>query len=193
MVIASELRAGMALRLEGQIYKVLEAEFKAGSAKLDGVVKTKLSNVRSGRLWEPHFRPQERLENLDIERRTLEFLFADQERSTFMDPDNFEQFEIPASLLGAAGGFLESGMMVPVEFYAGEPIGVLLPDVAEARVSSTAPASHAQQDSAWKEAILENGISVRVPLFIAPGDTIRLNVRDLRYLSRGKNERKRSA
>lgn len=84
-------------------------------------------------------------------------------------------------------------MMVPVEFYAGEPIGVLLPDVAEARVSSTAPASHAQQDSAWKEAILENGISVRVPLFIAPGDTIRLNVRDLRYLSRGKNERKRSA
>ena len=193
MVIASELRAGMALRLEGQIYKVLEAEFKAGSAKLDGVVKTKLSNVRSGRLWEPHFRPQERLEDLDIERRRLEFLFADQAKSTFMDPENFEQFEIPASLLGAAGGFLESGMIVPVEFYGNEPIGILLPDVAEAQVSTTAPASHAQQDSAWKEAILENGASMRVPLFIAPGDTIRVDVRSLRYVSRGKNERKRSA
>jgi elongation factor P len=193
MVIAAELKAGMALLLEGRIYKVLETEFKAGSAKLDGVVKTKLSNVRSGRLWEPHFRPLERLETLEIERRTLEFLFSDRERSTFMDPESFEQFEVPAEVLGPGGAFLESGMMLPVEFYAGEVIGVLVPDVAEARVGSTAPASHAQQDSAWKEAVLENGLVLRVPLFVGPGDTIRVDVRDLRYLGRGRSERKRSA
>lgn len=192
MVIASDLKTGMALRVEGQIYKVLDAHFKAGSAKLDGIVKAKLSNVHSGRLWEPHFRPQERLEILEIERRNLEFLFADHEHFTFMDPENFEQFELPATILGPGGAFLESGMRLPVEFYDDEPIGVLLPDIAETRVSSTAPASHAQQDSAWKEAVLENGLSVRVPLFIAPGDIIRVDVRDLRYLGRGRSERKRA-
>lgn len=67
MVIASELRAGMAIRIEGEIYKVLEAESKAGAAKLGGVVKTKLRNVTTGRAWGPHFRPQERLEDLELE------------------------------------------------------------------------------------------------------------------------------
>ena len=66
MVIASELCEGMTVRREGQIYKVLEVEAKAGAAKMGGVVKTRLLNVRSGRLWEPHFRPQERLEDLEL-------------------------------------------------------------------------------------------------------------------------------
>jgi|SRR5690242_14902240 len=68
MVIASELHQGTVVRIEGQIYKVLELESKAGAAKMGGVVKTKMINVRSGRGWEPHFRPQERLEDLPIER-----------------------------------------------------------------------------------------------------------------------------
>ena len=58
MFIAAELKEGMVIRIEGQIYRVLEAESKAGAAKLGGVVKTKLSNVRSGHIWEPHFRPK---------------------------------------------------------------------------------------------------------------------------------------
>ena len=76
MVIASELKAGMAIRIEGGIYKVLEVESKAGAAKLSGLVKTKLSNVDSGRLWEPHFRLQERLENvaLDVRGHPVELL-----------------------------------------------------------------------------------------------------------------------
>ncbi|MGB7864145.1 MAG: hypothetical protein WCF74_12195, partial [Candidatus Sulfotelmatobacter sp.] len=62
MVIASELKAGTVIRIDRHIYRVLEVESKAGAAKLGGVVKTKLNDVRSGRMWEPHFRPQERLE-----------------------------------------------------------------------------------------------------------------------------------
>ncbi|HMK22791.1 MAG TPA: hypothetical protein VK466_10685, partial [Terriglobales bacterium] len=71
MVIASDLRAGTAIKIEGQIYKVLEVESKAGAAKMGGVVKTKLVNAKSGRMWEPHFRPLEKLEDLQLERRTL--------------------------------------------------------------------------------------------------------------------------
>ena len=95
MFTAGELKEGMVMRIEGEIYRVLEAESKAGTAKLGGVVKTKLSNVRSGHVWEPHFRPQERLEELQLERRMLEFVFAAGDTLTFMSPQTFEQFEVP--------------------------------------------------------------------------------------------------
>jgi elongation factor P len=193
MIIASELRAGMVIRIEGQIYKVLEVESKAGAAKMGGVVKTKLVNARSGRMWEPHFRPQERLEDLQLDRRMMEFLYADAETCTFMRPDTFDQIDVPDAILGAAKNFLQPGMELPVEFFADEPISVVFPDVAEARIANTAAPSHSQQDSAWKEAVLENGLAVRVPLFIGPGETIRVDVRTGRYVERVRTESKRIA
>ncbi len=193
MVIASELRAGMALRIEGQIYKVLEVESKAGAAKMGGVVKTKLINVKSSRMWEPHFRPQERLEDLQLDRRMMEFLYAGDGNCTFMRPDTFDQVDVPDGILGPVKNFLQPGMDLPVEFFGDEPIGIVFPDIAEARITNTAPAAHSQQDSAWKEAILENGLAIRVPLFIGPGETIRVDVRSGRYVERVRSEGKRIA
>jgi len=193
MIIASELRPGTVIRIEGEIYKVLEVEAKAGAAKMGGVVKTKLSNVRSGRLWEPHFRPQERLEDLELVRHMMEFIFAEGDSCTFMNPDTYEQIEIPGTVLGLGQKFLQSGMELPVEFFNGEPISVVFPDIAEVRVTDTAPPSHSQQDSAWKEAILENGISIRVPLFIAPGELVRVEVKTGRCVERARAEHKWTA
>jgi elongation factor P len=193
MVIATELREGMVIRVEGQIYKVLEVESKAGAAKMGGVVKTKLINVRSGRMWEPHFRPQERLEDLELDRRMMEFLYAEGDTCTFMRPDTFEQVEVPGAILGLAAKFLQPGMELPVEFFEDEPISVVFPDVAEACVATTAPPSHSQQDSAWKDATLDNDLRIRVPLFIAPGEIVRVNVKDGRYVERARVERKRIA
>ena len=82
MVVASDLHEGMAIRIENEIYKVLEVASKAGAAKMGGVVKTKLINARSGRMWE-HFRPQERLEDLELQRRMMEFLYAEGDAHTF--------------------------------------------------------------------------------------------------------------
>jgi len=193
MIIASDLREGMVIRVEGQIYKVLEVESKAGAAKMGGVVKTKLINVRSGRLWEPHFRPQEKLEDLELERRMMEFLYSQGGTCSFMHPDTYEQVEVPGAIVGPGEKFLQSGMELPVEFFEGEPISIVFPDVAEARVATTAPPAHSQQDSAWKEAVLENGLAIRVPLFIAPGEVVRVDVRTGRYIERARTERKRSA
>jgi elongation factor P len=190
MVIATDLKPGMAVRIEGQVYKVLEVEAKAGTAKLGGVVKAKLSNVVSGRMWEPHFRPQERLEDLELDRRNMEFLFADADNCTFMDPQSFEQVEVPLALVGPAVKFFQPGMELPVEFFEGRPISIVFPDVMESRVEHTAPAAHSQQDSAWKEATLDNGVVIRVPLFISPGELVRMDVRTLRYIERAKSERK---
>ena len=193
MVIASELRQGMIIRVEGQAYKVLEVEAKAGAAKMGGVVKTKLISVRSGRMWEPHFRPPERLEDLELEHHVLEFLFAQDDRCTFMYPDTYEQVEVPSAMLGPGEKFLQPGMQLPVEFFENEPIGVVFPEIAEVRVAETAPPVHSQQDGAWKEATLENGLAIRVPVFIAPGETVRVEVKAGRYLERVRAERKRSA
>ena len=193
MVIASELKSGMVLRIERDIYKVLEAEFKAGTAKLTGVVRTKLNNVTTGSMWDQHFRPQERLEEVHLEPRTLEFLFSDADNCIFMDPDDFEQVAVPRAIVGAAERFLRSGMLLPVEFFEGKPISVLFPAVAEARIARTAPPAHAHQDSAWKEALLENGVRIQVPLFIAPGEMVRVHVKAGRYVERARAERKHAA
>jgi len=193
MILASELHAGMIIRIDQQIYKVIDIQAKAGAAKMGGVVKTKLINVRTGRIWEPHFRPQEKLEDLELERHTMEFLFTDGEGCTFMRPDTFEQIEVPAAMVGDGRVFLQSGMQLLIEFFEGDPISIVFPDVVEARIANTALPSHSQQDSAWKEAILENGLSVRVPLFIAPGETVRVDIRTGRYVERARLDRARIA
>jgi len=193
MVIASELRPGMVIRFEGQAYKVLDVESKAGAAKMGGVVKVKLSNVVSGRELEHHFRPQEKLDESELDRQNMEFLYSDEGSSTFMNPVSFEQVEIPSEMLGSAEPFLQPGMAVPVEFFEGKPVNVVLPQFVEIKVATTAPPIHAQQDSAWKEATLENGVEIKVPLFIGPDEIVRVDLKTGRYMDRVRAEKKKGA
>jgi elongation factor P len=193
MVIASELRPGSVIRFEGQPYKVLDVESKAGAAKMGGVVKATLSNLHSGRMLDQHFRPQEKLEDFELERRNMEFLYSDDDGVTFMNPVTFEQVEIPREMIGNAEKFLTPEMELPVEFFEGKPVSVVLPHIVEARVETTAPPIHAQQNSSFKEATLENGLQIRVPLFIAPGEIVRVEVRTGKYVDRLRAEKKKGA
>jgi elongation factor P len=193
MVIASELRPGMVIRSEGQVYKVLDVESKAGAAKMGGVVKASLSNLHTARMLDQHFRPQERLEDLELERHNMEFLYSGDDGVTLMNPVTFEQVEIAREMIGAAEKFLQPEMELPVEFFEGKPVSVVLPQIVEARVITTAPPIHAQQDSAFKEATLENGVQIRVPLFIGPGETVRVEVRTGKYVDRVRAEKKKRA
>jgi len=193
MLIASQLREGMAVRIEGQIYKVLEVEVKAGGGQAGGVVKSKLRNVTSGRMWEPHFRPDERLEDLELERKTMQYLYTDSGQCTLMDPVSFEQVEIPVEVVGPAEKFLQPEAELPVELFEGKPISIVFPPVVEARIAETAPPAHSGQDSTWKEAVLDNGVAIKVPLFIAPGELVRVDVKSTRYLERVRLERKKGA
>ncbi len=193
MVIASDLKPGMVIRSDGQVYKVLEVESKAGAAKMGGVVKATLSNLQTSRLLENHFRPQERLQDCELERQNMEFLYSDEANSTFMNPVSFEQVEIANEMIGPAEEFLQPGMELAVDFFENKAVNVILPQILEARIKATAPPIHAQQDSAWKEATLENGLHIRVPLFIAPGETVRVEVKTGRYVDRVRAERKRGA
>src|SRR3974377_363658 len=133
MVIASELRPGMVIRFEGQVYKVLDVERKAGAPKMGGVVKASLSNLHSGRMLDQHFRPQERLEDLELERHNMEFLYSSDDGVTFMNPVTFEQIEIAREMIGAAEKFLTPDMEIPVEFFEGKPVSVVLRQSVEVK------------------------------------------------------------
>lgn len=192
-MLASELKPGMAIRLESQMFKVLEAGFKAGAGQATGVVKTKLRDLSTGKLYEPHFRPDERIEELELDLQTMEFLYGESESCTFMDPESFEQVAIAREVIGPAQRFLREGMRLPVEFFEGRPVSLVFPPSVELRVVETAPAVHSQQDSTWKEATLENGVQLLVPLFIDRGEMVRVEVETARYLERVRAERKRGA
>jgi len=193
MVTASELKERMTLRIDKQIYRVIEVESKAGAAKMGGTVRARLCNVRSGRMWDQHFRPLERLENLELERRKLEFLYCSGSTCTFLLLDTFEQIEVPSASLGLAERLMQSGTEVPAEFFEGELINVVLPDTIDALVISTAPPSRSQQDTGGKEATLENGLTIHVPLFIAPGETVSIDLRTGHYVERVRTQLKKGA
>lgn len=123
----------------------------------------------------------------------MEFLFRQGGTCTFMNPNTYEQIEVSGEILGPAEQFLQAGMEVPVEFFEGEPISAVLPDIMEARVLDTVPPARSQQDSAWKEARLDNGLVIRVPLFIAPGESVRVDLRTGHYVERAHAERRRTA
>jgi len=186
MVTASQLRAGMAVRFEGQPYKVVACEYHPGQGKMGGAAHARLKNLETGTFWEHSFRAELKLETLPVEKHSLEFLYSDADHCYFMDPDTYEQVAVPMAVAGEQAKFLEPQMKLPVEFVEERPISVLFPDILEVRIADTAPPAHAQADSAWKPARLENGIEIMAPQFIKSGDLIRLDVENLKYVDRAK-------
>ena len=127
-----------------------------------------------------------KLEDLAVEKQSMDFLYADDEHCYFMDPENYEQVSIATSVIGPQARFLQPEMRLPVEFVEGRPVSVLFPDIIEMRVADTAPPVHQQQDSTLKSARLDNGVEIMVPQFIKVGDMIRLDAQNFKYLERAK-------
>lgn len=186
MLLASQMRAGMALVFENQTYRVVAAEYHPGQGRMGGVTHARLQNIDTGTFREHSFRAELRLQDLTIERHTLEFLYMDGNQCCFMDPESYEQMEVARAIVGPRAAFLEAGMKLPVEFVSGRPVHVLFPDAIEVAITDTAPASHQQADSAFKPAKLSNGVEVMVPQFIKAGNLIRLDLETMKYMDRAK-------
>jgi elongation factor P len=190
MLLASQLRAGMAIRYEAQSYKVLAADYHPGQGRMGGQCHARLRNLDTGTLWEHSFRSEMKLEEIPLSKQPLEFLYTDAENCAFMHPETYEQVEVPKALIGAQAPFLEAGMKLAVEFAGARPVSVLMPDVLEVRIADTAPPTHQQQDSTLKTAKLENGVAVMVPQFVKTGDLIRIDLATLKYIDRARGEGK---
>lgn len=186
MVAASQLRLGMAIRYEGQSYKVVACEYHPGQGKMGGAAHARLQNLATGTFWEHSFRAELKIETLAVEKQSLEFLYSDADACYFMNPESYEQVAVPLAVAGAPAKFLEPQMKVPVEFVEGQPVSVLFPGIIEVRIAATTPPVHAQQDSTWKTARLENGAEIMVPQFIKEGELVRLDVEHLKYVDRAR-------
>lgn len=192
-MLAIDLKAGMAIRSEGRAYKATEVEIKTRAGQIHNVVKIKLRDLDTGRLSELHVRPETRFEDLELDRQTMEFLYGDADSCTFMHPETFEQIAISRETIGSAVDFLQEGMKLPVELFEGRAVSVVPPQTVDLAVVETSPAVHSQQDSTLKEAKLENGVVVKVPLFVDTGEIVRVEVETGRYIERIRTDRKRGA
>jgi len=174
----------MVIRIEGEPYRVVESQVHAGTGKLSGFVHARLTRLDTGSQTDRRFHLGEKIEALEVGKRVLVFSYQAGEEFTFMDPESFEQFPLPAHLVGEQQRFLKEGIRLPVEFLGEQAVAVVFPETADLRVTSTGQPTHATQTSTLKEAELENGMTVLVPLFIKEGEKVRINVVTGKYVER---------
>jgi len=186
MVLVSELRDGMTIKLQGILYKVVFAEFKAGTAKMGSVVHLKLRNIETHTFSEPRLHPEERIENVEVELVPMEYIYHDENDYYFMHPQTYEQFPFGKARLGNFIKFMMPGMKLKVEFLDEKPIDIILPKTVDLKVVAAGAGIKSDHDAAYKPAELENGIEIQVPQFIRSGDIVRIDVETQQYLDRVK-------
>lgn len=184
MISTGELKKGVVIELEGDLWQILDyhhIKMGRGSAQ----VRIKFRNVRKQSIVEKTFQAGEKFPRATMERRTAQFLFADGDDYTFMDTETYDQFVITAEQLGEAKDYIKDGLQLDRVSYEGETIGVELPINLDLTVTETDPGFAGDTATgARKPATLETGLVVQVPLFVSVGDVIRVDTRTGEYQTR---------
>ena len=183
-VSTNDLKNGMTLNLDGQLWTVLEfLHHKPGKGQ--AVVRTKLRNVKSGSVQERTFKADEKVGLARVERREMQYLYREGDHLVLMDNRTYEQLHVPLDVVGEAARYLVEGAGCLVPMHEGTPIGVELPAAVVLAVARTEPGVKGDRVSgAVKPAELETGITVQVPLFVEQGDLVKVDTRSGDYLSR---------
>jgi elongation factor P len=184
MISTGELRKGVVIELDGDLWQILDyhhIKMGRGSAQ----VRIKLRNVKKGSTVERSFQAGDRWPRAQLDRRPVQFLYRDGEDFHFMDNDTYDQFVLTAEQLDDAVHYLKDGMTLDRTTYQGETLGVELPITVDLSVAQTEPGFAGDTaQGARKGATLETGLVVQVPLFVAEGDVIRVDTRTGEYLTR---------
>ncbi len=184
MININDIKNGMTVVIDGNIYLILEfLHVKPG--KGPAFVRIKLKNLRTGSTIEQTFNTNIKFEKAIIEKKTMQFLYSNGDMYNFMNMETYEQIDLPKESLGDNAKFLKEGLEVEVSFYKGEVLGINLPEKIEYQVTQTEPAVKGNTaTNATKEAVLENGLTVKVPLFISDNEKIIVSTKDGKYDSR---------
>ena len=183
-ISTNDLKNGMALNLPEGLMTVVEFQHvKPG--KGGAFVRTKLKNFRTGAVLDRTFRADEKVPLAMIDKREMQYLYREGPALVFMDSENYEQLHVDGSQLGSAVDFLKEGDTAVLPMYDGEVVGVELPAAVELQVRETEPGIQGDRVSgARKPATLETGLVVQVPLFVEPGEAIKIDTRTGEYLAR---------
>lgn len=184
MVNANDIKNGMTIIFEDNLYVVLEfSHVKPGKGA--AFVKAKLRNLRTGSIVEKTFNSSIKLEKAMITRQSMQYLYSSGDTFNFMNMESYEQIELTKDQIGDDAKFLKEGINVDITFYEGEMLGISLPDKIAYVITHTEPAVKGNTtNNALKDAELENGLKVRVPLFIQEGETVLVTTSDGKYDSR---------
>ncbi len=184
MINTNDLKNGITIEYEGNIYVVLNTEHvKPGKGA--AIVKAKLKNLRSGAIFEQTFNAGVKVATARIEKQLMQYLYNMSDVYYFMNMETYEQLELSKEIVGDGAKFLKENLEVYITMYDGEVLGIDLPDKVELVVTHTEPAVKGNTtNNALKDAEVETGMKVRVPLFIEEGETIIISTSDGKYVSR---------
>lgn len=182
----NELRKGTVIKHEGKLWQCMSAAHRT-PGNLRAFIQAKMRNVEDGLQKEFRFASTERLEQVDIFERKMQFLYADGDTYHFMDTENYEQIEISKETLGDDVIFLAPEMTIGISFFETRPISINLPNSMDFAVVDADPEiKGATAAASYKSATLDNGLVIQVPQFVKPGDRVRINVETREYQDRVK-------
>lgn len=184
MATTNDLKNGMVLNLEGQLWSVIEFQHvKPG--KGGTFVRTKLRQVLTGKVVDKTFNAGVKIETATVDKREMQYLYRDGESCVFMDQTSYDQIPIGDAVVGDAAEYLLENQVVIVALHEGEPLFIEMPANVELVISYTEPGLQGDRSSGGtKPAKLETGAEIQVPLFIEIGEKVRVDTRDGSYLGR---------
>ncbi len=184
MIPVPQLRRGVTFEVDGQIWKVLEYDhYKPGRG--NAIIRTRLRNLRTGATVNRTFLSGDRVQDIRLDHRTVQYLYNDGELYYFMDVETFEQPALHKEVLEDVIPYLKEGTTLEIQFYEGEPIDIELPITVDLKVIEAPPGFAGDTATgATKEVVLETGLKLQVPLFINEGDIVRVDTRTGEYLTR---------
>ena len=182
----TDLKKNTLITLDGQPYKVVEYSQKV-MGRGGSIVNLKVKNLITGALLPKTFKGQDKIEPAEVTNRKVQYLYHDDAKFYFMDPESFEQFELDGNLVGDAKDFMKDGDEMEIQFYNGTPINLVLPKNLWLEVTYTETAVKGDTTSSvMKDATLETGLVIKVPAFIKTGDIISVDTETGNYRERKK-------
>jgi elongation factor P len=186
MLNVNELRNGTFFREGKEIFQVITYEhIKMGRGS--GTIKVKVKNIKTGSITEKGFITSARVDDANVEKRKAQFLYKEGDSYNFMDPQTYEQFPVAEEVLGDQAKYLKEGLDLNLIVYEDEALGIELPNSINYEISETGPEEKGNTVSnVFKEAVLDNGLIVKVPMFMSAGEKVKIDTRNGQYVERVK-------
>lgn len=187
MLTTADFKKGLRILIDGEPYLVVDYTVQTPSARgAATLVRAKVRNILSGAVFDRTFKSGEKFDAPDLARRGVQFLYRDGDDLHFMDTESYEQFRLSEQQAGGAAAWLVDGMALHALVYEGRVVQIELPRFLEVEVVETAPAIRGATASgkSFKDATVAGGTSIKVPLYVEPGERIEVDVEELRFIRR---------
>ena len=184
----TDFRKGLKIKLEGDIYYIVDFQH-ARTAQRRAFVRTKLKNIKTGAVLEKTFAAGETFEEPDFEEKSMQYLYSAEKEYYFMDTKTYEQINLTENQLGDYKWYLKENSEYKVMFFEGQPLSVDIPASVVLKIVSTEPAIKGDSvTNITKNATLESGLVVKVPLFVNEGEYVKIDTRTNEYIERAQKQ-----